>query len=67
MLAKNPMERRQRSFSLRCGRKTHAENDSRENPRSQVGYENPINTVPPSGFEPGFKRWKAKKDTTTPI
>ena len=51
-LEPNEKRRGWRHFSFRCGRKT-PENYSRENPRSQVGTENPIHIVPPVGFEPG--------------
>ncbi len=50
---------------LDVGRKI-PENYSRENPRNQVGTENPIHIVPPTGFEPGSHTWNARQDTSTP-
>ena len=58
-------ERRQwRSFSFRCGSKT-PEIYSRENPRSQVGTENPL-TRCPGRIRTRAKRWTPRQDIHQP-
>ena len=58
-------EDKEENYSFRSGRKT-PENSSGENPRDQVGTENPIHIVPSVGFEPGTPSVEGEESTATP-